>query len=64
MDIEDLRNAVIDYYGTAWAAGNLVALDYVEKAKKASAQTIINMAIEAGIISARDVDYGDDRDDR
>ena len=51
IDVEELRAAVIDYYGTgAVSTHYMAAFDYVEKAKKASPRALFEMAKEAGIL--------------
>ncbi len=65
IDVEELRAAVIDYYGSgAVVTHHMAALDYVEKAKKASPRALFEMAKEAGILPRNATIIEDERDDR
>jgi hypothetical protein len=65
IDVEELRAAIINYYGTgAVSTHYMAALDYVEKAKKASPRALFEMAKEAGILPKNATIIEDERDDR
>ena len=49
FDTEGLRQAIMDYYGTAMTEGNLLAIDELEKARTADETELVEMAYDANI---------------
>ena len=48
-DTEELRKAIMDYYGTAMTEGNTLAIDELEKARTADESELVEMAYDANI---------------
>ena len=48
IDIEKLRSDLIDYFGTAMASGFGMAVMDLTRVERASAEELINIALECG----------------
>ena len=53
IDVDALRNALLNYYGTAAFSGMPMALWDVSKVKKASPEELIQMALNNGFDLSR-----------